>query len=237
MNTLDKNQRYLIHGFHYEISRNGELWNTNTGRLIRPGSDGRYLLRKQKRMYRFTLGRLLYAVEHEVSPDSIKGIVIMTEDSKPVLMTRGDYWHNHNTSYSSSQRDLVQRYREAVRIAEVMIDFYEKSDMEEMTSAFTTYESKIKGYMYSGGFTNSQDVVPAGMYRNKQYIEKDVDMQDVDIAVRDILYDPQTSGGLLVSVKAEYAEELVKDMKLNGSIEAKIIGYVKSKDEKYITVR
>ena len=32
-------------------------------------------------------------------------------------------------------------------------------DMEEMTSAFTTYESKIKGYMYSGGFTNSQDVI------------------------------------------------------------------------------
>lgn len=80
-------------------------------------------------------------------------------------------------------------------------------------------------------------IIPAGMYRNKQYIEKDVDMQDVDIAVRDILYDPQTSGGLLVSVKAEYAEELVKDMKLNGSIEAKIIGYVKPKDEKYITVR
>ncbi len=80
-------------------------------------------------------------------------------------------------------------------------------------------------------------IIPAGMYRNKQYIEKDVDMQDVDTAVRDILYDPQTSGGLLVSVKAEYAEELVKDMKLNGSIEAKIIGYVKSKGEKYITVR
>ena len=80
-------------------------------------------------------------------------------------------------------------------------------------------------------------IIPAGMYRNKQYIEKDVDVQDVDIAVRDILYDPQTSGGLLVSVKAEYAEELVKDMKLNGSIEAKIIGYVKSKGEKYITVR
>lgn len=80
-------------------------------------------------------------------------------------------------------------------------------------------------------------IIPAGMYRNKQYIEKDVDMQGVDIAIRDILYDPQTSGGLLVSVKAEYAEELVKDMKLNGSIEAKIIGYIKSKDEKYITVR
>lgn len=31
--------------------------------------------------------------------------------------------------------------------------------MEEMVSVFTIYESKVKGYMYSGGFTNSQDVV------------------------------------------------------------------------------
>lgn len=45
MRTTDKNKRYPIPEFHYEISRNGELWNTNTGRLIRPGSDGRYLVR------------------------------------------------------------------------------------------------------------------------------------------------------------------------------------------------
>lgn len=160
MNTLDKNQRYLIHGFHYEISRNGELWNTNSGRLIRPGFDGRYLLRKQKRMYRFTLGRLLYAVEHGVSPDSITGVVIMVE-GKPILTTRADYCRKVVIPFrhSSFKGDIVQRYRESVRIATVMIGFYEKGDMEEMTSVFTTYESKIKGYMYSGGFTNSQDVI------------------------------------------------------------------------------
>lgn len=160
MNTLDKNQRYLIHGFHYEISRNGELWNTNSGRLIRPGSDGRYLQRKQKRMYRFTLGRLLYAVEHGVSPDSITGVVIMVE-GKPILTTRADYCRKVVIPFrhSSFKGDIVQRYRESVRIATVMIGFYEKGDMEEMTSVFTTYESKIKGYMYSGGFTNSQDVI------------------------------------------------------------------------------
>lgn len=160
MNTLDKNQRYLIHGFHYEISRNGELWNTSSGRLIRPGSDGRYLLRKQKRMYRFTLGRLLYAVEHGLSPDSITGVVIMVE-GKPILTTRADYCRKVVIPFrhSSFKGDIVQRYRESVRIATVMIGFYEKGDMEEMTSVFTTYESKIKGYMYSGGFTNSQDVI------------------------------------------------------------------------------
>lgn len=160
MNTLDENKRYPIPGFHYEISRNGELWNINTGRLIRSGSDGRYLLRKEKRMYRFTLGRLLYAVEHKVAPDSITGIVIMVE-GKPTLTTRADYCQKVVIPFrhSSSKGDIVQRYRESVRIATVMIDFYEKGDMEEMTSAFTTYESKIKGYMYSGGFTNSQDVI------------------------------------------------------------------------------
>ena len=79
-------------------------------------------------------------------------------------------------------------------------------------------------------------IIPAGMYRNKQYIEKDVEIKDVDTALIDILYDPQTSGGLLVSVNAKYADKLIKDMKLNGSIEAKIIGCVKSKGEKYITV-
>jgi len=79
-------------------------------------------------------------------------------------------------------------------------------------------------------------IIPAGMYRNKEYISKDVDIINIDTSIEDILYDPQTSGGLLVSVKEELAEDLIEDMKLNGSIEAKIIGSVKNKDKKYITV-
>ena len=79
-------------------------------------------------------------------------------------------------------------------------------------------------------------IIPAGMYRNKQYISDDVNIKNVDEAIEDILYDPQTSGGLLVSVREELAEDLVKDMKYNGSIEAKIIGSVTKKEDKYITV-
>ena len=41
-------------------------------------------------------------------------------------------------------------------------------------------------------------IIPAGMYRNKEYISKDVNIIDVDTAIEDILYDPQTSGGLLI---------------------------------------
>ncbi len=55
--------------------------------------------------------------------------------------------------------------------------------------------------------------------------------------MEDILYDPQTSGGLLISVESDLADMLLEDMKKNGSIEAKIIGTVVDKKEKYITVK
>lgn len=79
-------------------------------------------------------------------------------------------------------------------------------------------------------------IIPGGMYRNKQYISKDVELKNVKEYIEDILYDPQTSGGLLIAVKEEYADILVEDMIKNGSIEAKVIGEVKEKSDKYITV-
>ena len=80
-------------------------------------------------------------------------------------------------------------------------------------------------------------IIPAGMYRNKQYISSDVKLENIEEAIEDILYDPQTSGGLLISVDSNLADALVQDMKKNGSIEAKIIGTVIEKKEKYITVK
>lgn len=82
----------------------------------------------------------------------------------------------------------------------------------------------------------SMGIIPAGMYRNKGYISKDVELINIETVIEDILYDPQTSGGLLISVKSELADDLIEDMKMNGSIEAKIIGKVKMKMDKYITV-
>jgi selenide,water dikinase len=79
-------------------------------------------------------------------------------------------------------------------------------------------------------------IIPAGMYRNKEYVGKDVELQNIEIEIEDILYDPQTSGGLLVSVNSDLADMLVEDMKKNGSIEAKIIGEVKSRADKYIKI-
>lgn len=56
-------------------------------------------------------------------------------------------------------------------------------------------------------------VLPAGMYRNRTFAEPGVDAGDTEIAVQDLLYDPQTSGGLLMAVAPEDADDLLAELK------------------------
>ena len=56
-------------------------------------------------------------------------------------------------------------------------------------------------------------ILPAGMYRNRSFAEAGVDAGSVELAKQDMLYDPQTAGGLLISVAAEDADALFKELK------------------------
>lgn len=49
-------------------------------------------------------------------------------------------------------------------------------------------------------------ILPEGMYRNRDFAEKYVDHGDVILAKQDMLYDPQTSGGLLIAVDSKDAD-------------------------------
>lgn len=149
-----------VPGFHYEISEDGEVRNSKSGRAIKIGADNRYILRRQGRTYTFTIGRLLYAVEQNTDPVTIEGMVIMVE-GKPVLTTRAEYCKKIIVPFrhTTQKFDLVKRYRDYIDTATAMIDFYENGDMQKMTGLFACHESKIKGYMYSAGFTRSQDVI------------------------------------------------------------------------------
>lgn len=69
-------------------------------------------------------------------------------------------------------------------------------------------------------------IVPAGGRRNINYCEKLVEKGDTDPILFDILADPQTSGGLLISLQEKKAEELVKRLKERDHKEASIIGEV-----------
>ena len=56
-------------------------------------------------------------------------------------------------------------------------------------------------------------VLPAGMYRNRTFAEQWVDAGQTEIAVQDMLYDPQTSGGLLMAVDPADADALQAELK------------------------
>jgi len=53
-------------------------------------------------------------------------------------------------------------------------------------------------------------------------------------SLEDIMFDPQTSGGLFFSVRPDHADALARDLKKNGFEYAAIVGEVKAKSERLI---
>ena len=56
-------------------------------------------------------------------------------------------------------------------------------------------------------------VLPEGMYRNRGFAESFVAPGGAELARQDVLYDPQTSGGLLIAVDPADAEALYAELK------------------------
>jgi len=70
-------------------------------------------------------------------------------------------------------------------------------------------------------------LIPAGAYKNREFREPMIDFgQRVARAVQDVLFDPQTSGGLLISVGGDHADALVKALRDGGISDAAEIGEV-----------
>ena len=70
-------------------------------------------------------------------------------------------------------------------------------------------------------------LLPAGMYRNRAFAEAGVDAGETALCRQDLLYDPQTAGGLLMAVDPADAEALYRE--LQGCVpSAQRIGVVKA---------
>ena len=70
-------------------------------------------------------------------------------------------------------------------------------------------------------------LIPGGAHSNRQFFSCRVDIaSDVSVLLVDLLYDPQTSGGLLISLPANEAERLVETLRKKEDIDSKIVGKV-----------
>jgi selenide,water dikinase len=80
-------------------------------------------------------------------------------------------------------------------------------------------------------------LIPAGAYRNRDFREAMVDFAGtVNRATQDILFDPQTSGGLLISVAGESAAIMVDSLRQRGVRDSAIVGEVVAEPKERIVV-
>ena len=56
-------------------------------------------------------------------------------------------------------------------------------------------------------------ILPEGMYRNRSFAQEAVDAGDTELAKQDLLYDPQTAGGLVMACDPADADALFKALK------------------------
>lgn len=80
--------------------------------------------------------------------------------------------------------------------------------------------TEVKEYAQMG-------LVPAGSYANKDYCKPYVEIKPkIPAPLLDVLFDAQTSGGLLISVSAEKSKQILLKLHNHGVKEASIIGEV-----------
>ncbi len=74
-------------------------------------------------------------------------------------------------------------------------------------------------------------LVPGGAFSNRNYLEENVQIaENIEDKIINILYDPQTSGGLLIAVPGDKANELLKELNSAGIANATVIGVVTEGD-------
>lgn len=112
--------------------------------------------------------------------------------------------------------------------------------MEMAASSKVTFEIYVNKVPYIDGALEmaKMGLVPAGTYNNKDYISGDVESINIEECYLDLMYDPQTSGGLLITLAESEVENIMKDFE-NKNMDTKVavIGRVLEKQEKSIVLK
>jgi selenide,water dikinase len=111
-------------------------------------------------------------------------------------------------------------------------------EMIEETEAGMAIDSAAVPYFPEAKGLAEMGLVPGGLHRNRDFRAHMVKISEqVPVYLTDIFFDPQTSGGLLISLPAKKATELIGLMHNEGINDATIIGEIVDKPKGQIIVR
>jgi selenide,water dikinase len=111
-------------------------------------------------------------------------------------------------------------------------------EMIEGTDVSMTIHSSHVPFFPEAKELAEMGMTPGGLHRNREFRLSMVEFGgSIPQSMSDILFDPQTSGGLLISLPASEAESLLGRMHKEGIDEAAIIGEVMAEPKGRIVVR
>lgn len=80
-------------------------------------------------------------------------------------------------------------------------------------------------------------IVPGGAYQNKQFLINRYMFISKDVKKEMLMFDPQTSGGLMIGIKKEYAWKLTEELKSAGYENSSVVGEVTNLGDHYLYFR
>lgn len=143
------------------------------------------------------------------------GIGVVTTAAKADLVSKEtlDYAFQLMTTLNKSAREAMVKYR--VHACTDVTGFGLLGHGTEMAQG-----SNVELHLHLEGFRFLDEaaelarigILPEGMYRNRNFAEAHVAEGDVPLHLQDLLYDPQTAGGLLIAVHPEDAQSLFEEL-------------------------
>lgn len=109
--------------------------------------------------------------------------------------------------------------------------------IEMAEASQVTFELNVRDVAYFDEAVSyaRMGLIPAGAYRNRGYSEGKIDDGGVEEYFTDLLYDPQTSGGLLFAVEPRYVKMILESLeKKQMDTKVSVIGSVTEKGDRLI---
>lgn len=165
------------------------------------------------------------------------GVTLITNAHSIGLVSDKDYEGaiNSMTTLNKYARDVLVNYN--ISSATDITGFGFLAHIGEMIDGkFTAVvDSKSIPILSGAREAANEFVLTKGGQRNRTFMENKVEFQVDDFSLEEILYDPQTSGGLLVCIDEDDVEDALKELKNNG-VNASVIGKIHKRFDKDVII-